>query len=138
MSCHTGNVELKLPNLPSKIFAGGIKNGAKPDKNMFVLDLAHVVRYSNEFKHLVIVNWQNFSAPSLVRQDWQDIYDAWIQSGLPLQVMCLYGHGRTGTALCILLGLHGIKHPLSIVRKLYCIHAVETKLQQQYVKHILR
>ncbi len=138
MSCHHGTVELKSPLLPLPMFGGVIKRGSQPNKNMFVLDLAHVVRFSDEFKYLKIIDWKNLSVPSLTHNDWQGIYDAWIQSNLPLQAICLYGHGRTGTALSIMLGLHGIKHPVSLVRKLYCVHAVETKLQAQYIKYILK
>jgi len=53
-------------------------------------------------------------------------------------VHCMGGHGRTGTALAILLGLSGAmkKDPVAWLRKHYCEEAVETKKQIEYIQSL--
>lgn len=57
---------------------------------------------------------------------------------LNVLVMCMGGHGRTGTILIILSLIAGVStgDPLAWIRKEYCNKAVESKAQIEYIKSL--
>ncbi len=57
------------------------------------------------------------------------------RGGLMVEVGCLGGHGRTGTALACLAVLCGLSgDPVDWIRTTYCQHAVETDEQAEFVR----
>lgn len=81
------------------------------------------------------VDWPDYGVPDLDREFWQALSDKlWTLKG-KLYMGCGAGHGRTGTALAILVGLLGVSDkPVEWVRKNYNSQAVETTAQVEYVK----
>jgi len=73
----------------------------------------------------------------MVAQDWEALANDLLALKKPVFVACLGGHGRTGTALAILLDLWGAipsdEDPVRFVRTAYCPEAVETQGQYEYV-----
>jgi hypothetical protein len=57
------------------------------------------------------------------------------RSGESVEIGCLGGHGRTGTALACIAGVTGTPWPQTVewVRSTYCEEAVETPDQRQFV-----
>ena len=57
------------------------------------------------------------------------------RAGQAVELGCLGGHGRTGTALACLASLTGQppRDPVSWVRANYCVKAVETREQEEFV-----
>lgn len=86
------------------------------------------------------LDWPDFGVPddaTRVRAALQDLLDR-ARGGERVEIGCLGGHGRTGTALAMLAVLTG--HPadeaVGWVRTHYCPRAVETPEQQAYVEKI--
>jgi hypothetical protein len=86
------------------------------------------------------IEWPDYGVPTLTRPQWDAIVKAVLERGRPLMVCCVGGHGRTGTALSILLTLMGVvpedADPVTFVRDAYCDEAVETVGQLNYVGRI--
>ena len=87
---------------------------------------------------------KNFGVPYFPTQFWKDLLASLVslaqtqENGLDVLIICQGGHGRTGMVLSILAGLaFGFQEPITWVRKNYCIHAVETNAQAQYVWEML-
>ncbi len=58
-----------------------------------------------------------------------------VRSGAMVEIGCLGGHGRTGTALaCIAIEAGLTQDPVEWVRSVYCPRAVETEEQESYVR----
>jgi hypothetical protein len=84
------------------------------------------------------IDWEDFHLP--VRWDVaaNTIIDTYkkAQSGLWVEVGCMGGHGRTGTALAAMAILSGIpaKESVDWVRKNYCERAVESDTQEWWLE----
>jgi hypothetical protein len=87
------------------------------------------------------VDWPDFGLPSD-----PDAFVAALEGvlararrGEVVEVGCLGGHGRTGTALACLAALTGIEgDPVEWVRSTYCDHAVETDDQAGFARQTRR
>jgi len=161
--CHRGNILVATLKEPSiRIFGGGEMRGARLPERGLVLDLARILptkppfevvgwkaprlsAYPNDFDKFVSIQWPDGGVPFLGALFWdallRDIEDlAKQEGGLDLLVMCLGGHGRTGTALAILCSLWNLipwsEDPVLWIRRRYCKHAVETEKQLQYIEKI--
>ena len=87
---------------------------------------------------LIVFPWTDWSVPEdpgLLRAILQWLL-AEIQGGKKVEVGCIGGHGRTGTALACLLVLQGLpaKKAIRRVRDDYCELAIETKSQLELIK----
>ena len=62
------------------------------------------------------------------------------RAGDAVEIGCLGGHGRTGTALACLAVLTGTAPDEAVawVRRRYCDHAVETDAQRAFVERFER
>ena len=87
------------------------------------------------------VVWADFDVPDLDRKWWVALHET--IGKMPqgkMVVHCQGGHGRTGTALAILLGLSSDQpkdlNPVEMIRKWYCHSAVESDAQIAYIKWI--
>lgn len=88
-------------------------------------------------QHEVLINWEDFSIPFVEPHFWRTLAKRLLELKQPVLVFCHGGHGRTGTALAILLGLWGVKQPMSFVRQNYCVEAGESVAQITYLDHVL-
>lgn len=85
-----------------------------------------------------MVEWADYGLPrhlGIAMEQISDAYDRAI-SGEKVEVSCIGGHGRTGTALAVMcvLGGMGHKEAVSHIRKTYCVKAIETEDQEWYVQ----
>lgn len=88
----------------------------------------------------VSVYWRDQSIPRLGTDFWTELIEDVLASRRNLMVMCMGGHGRTGTALAILATLLGQVPegicPVRWVRDHYCEEAVESDSQADYIERI--
>ena len=83
------------------------------------------------------LDWPDFGVPGdldALRRALQDLLDR-ARAGESVEVGCLGGHGRTGTALACLAVLTGTPADEAVawVRASYCARAVETEEQEAFV-----
>lgn len=163
--CHSGNVLVMTSDTPPfSIYAGGRTRGAVPYVGSLVLDFSGLeaacpltvaggmalprTRTYNAYT-LVQLDWDDYQAPPVDQEFWTGLRDDIRDLSLTLQqqgerlrvvVMCSGGHGRTGTALAILGCLLGFipatDDPVAWVRAHYCVNAVESYAQIQYIERI--
>lgn len=83
------------------------------------------------------IDWQDYGLPYDYYSACISIIDAYKKAadGLWVEVGCIGGHGRTGTALACMAVLGGVDADKAVawVREAYCDHAVETKDQEWFV-----
>lgn len=85
----------------------------------------------------ILLTWDDFDKPTFRYGFWRKLADGLLKRKQPVLVFCQGGHGRTGTCAAILLGLWGVKRPISYLRQSYCREAVESPEQAMYVNSIL-
>lgn len=83
------------------------------------------------------VDWPDYNIPKKMDKAAYTIIDAYnkARKGFWVEVGCIGGHGRTGTALACMAVLGGMKPKKAVehVRKTYCEHTLETDMQIWYV-----
>lgn len=91
------------------------------------------------------IDWPDFSVPLLTRKWWYGLIKTINTLGetkedFKVGAYCSGGHGRTGTALSILVALSGAikedEDPVEVIRKIYCDDAVESTAQITYIERI--
>jgi len=137
---------IRLTDTPIRVTAGGSMTPLPLDA--ILLDLAGsrrapVVTGLPGLRPLTVrISWADMSVPALSRDDWRVIADHLARPQRPVHVACLGGHGRTGTALAILLAIWGCippsDDPVAWVRAHYCDKAIETEVQTAYVRRMVR
>ena len=82
------------------------------------------------------ITWNDGSVPDLVYADWMRLIDDLSQIKGKVLIHCHGGHGRTGTALVVLLALTEAlnEDPVEWLRGFYCEKVVETAAQFKYLK----
>jgi len=120
-----------------------------PKSNLSSIGLQRLVGRENFTEHMIL-NWPDMGIPRLSKEFWNDLAYNLRKKGrdrdrsgnkYKVMVHCIGGHGRTGTALCILAclctdeGWQG-ENLLTKVRKLYCHKASETFKQVEYIEYI--
>jgi len=109
----------------------GYHRGAQPDYGVY-LD----ARWQPPWPH-ELVEWPDFGLPADKAAFATAMSGALARAraGETVELGCLGGHGRTGTALAWLAMLSGISPDEAIgwVRANYCPHAVETAEQHAFV-----
>ncbi len=85
-----------------------------------------------------LVAWDDYGLPKKYDLAAFAIIDAWnkAKAGLWVEVGCIGGHGRTGTALACMGVLSGMtsKDAVEHVKATYCANAIETAEQKWYVE----
>jgi len=156
--CHQGNVPVfETGNL--RVYAGGSTSGACLHDGWVLLDLAGLNVWKNVTvvgdlpfqrvrrvgpRAVISVHWPDGEAPNLRRSFWEalldDLADICATEPVNLLIACLGGHGRTGTALAIIVSLLDLvpegECPVQWVRAHYCQNAVETEEQIVYIEAI--
>lgn len=82
------------------------------------------------------VRWPDFGLPSDRREAREVFVEAWEQAATErVEIACVGGRGRTGTALACLAVLDGVppERAVDFVRQQYDPRAVETPWQRRYV-----
>jgi hypothetical protein len=166
-ACHVGNVSVAQIGKGS-LLAGGWSRKASA-RDVAVIDLT-ATQYSRNglglvqgennpasiaFKNTIDnaaetpLPWlslqiQDFNVPYFEDKIWQILAKevaALTEKGTDVLVACTGGHGRTGLAVSILLGLLipdiVMPNPIEWLRKNYCTKVVETWEQHKYVHSIL-
>lgn len=159
--CHEGNTKaFKKDGI--QVWGGGTNHDAEPFEVDVVIDLTHGVKKSmNEWLDNIPDGWkskekiktntlvldfylQDMSSPDNATREfwgllWKDLKGLKKKGKtLNVLVMCLGGHGRTGTVLTALLMASGYNktvkgNPVVWLRKNYCSKAVESKRQTDYL-----
>ena len=81
--------------------------------------------------------WKDFGLPADDQQARNLLHEAWVRAETDrVEIACLGGMGRTGTAMACIAVLDGVPatDAVAYVRKHYRAGAVETAQQQQYVE----
>jgi protein-tyrosine phosphatase len=86
------------------------------------------------------LDWPDFGVPDdagALLAALRDVHDR-AAAGERVEIGCLGGHGRTGTALAALavLGGHPADDAVAWVRASYCARAVETPEQEAFVRDL--
>jgi hypothetical protein len=87
------------------------------------------------------VAWPDYGLPENVGAFVAALDDlvARARRGEVVELGCIGGHGRTGTALACLAALTGVEgDPVEWVRSTYCDHAVETPEQEAFARQTRR
>ncbi|WP_125611251.1 protein-tyrosine phosphatase family protein [Specibacter cremeus] len=83
------------------------------------------------------VRWHDFWLPADRGSTFEALHEAWSRAPAErVEVACMGGHGRTGTALACLAVLDGVpaEQAVGYVREHYNRRAVETPWQRQFVE----
>ncbi|MCI0526895.1 MAG: hypothetical protein L0Y56_05505 [Nitrospira sp.] len=155
--CHNGTVNVfRDPSSGVWIRGGGKSRDFTSELDDLVIDLAQSSFYSETLvqstyksKHLsryteplrISVDWKDFQDISLDKSFWIDLIKEIRHLKRDVSICCIGGHGRTGTALSILVGLmlpRGFSDgdPVQFVREAYCANSVESNVQIDYIEHI--
>lgn len=106
--------------------------GPNPEFGLYVLGSApHGVPW--EFRW---VDWPDFRLPASPADAREGLAEAWRRSAAQrVEVACMGGRGRTGTALACIAVLDGVPaaEAVEYVRRLYDHRAVETARQRRFV-----
>jgi hypothetical protein len=146
-----------VASAPVLILAGGASRGAATPLSGLLIDAADFgpgrrppVLLAGEFEYvgkyarqgglrIVRLDWPDFRAPDLPKEFWEDLIREF-RPDEPVHVRCTGGHGRTGTALSIIVSLLNLvpegECPVEWVRRHYCKKAVESYEQILYIRDI--
>lgn len=84
-----------------------------------------------------VIEWPDFGIPTYWQKAAEAIIDTFNKAsdGLWVEVGCIGGHGRTGTALACMAVLGGMTsfEAVKFVREAYCEHAIESTDQEWFV-----
>ncbi len=120
-----------------------ISTGINVDKCK--LQSASFKRLVQKAPEVLSLDWPDMGVPSLGKAFWVELARILTKKGLDrarsgnsykVMVHCMGGHGRTGTALAILMGLLTDREGdlVDIIQTEYCNHSVETERQIRYVE----
>lgn len=118
-----------------------ILNFTKTQDTPSVMGVSSLAEHINiEFDEEIMVPWPDFSIPKVKHSFWMALHK-YIQNNNYKDVCfhCEAGHGRTGTALCsMLIAIQGYTPEEAVwhVRTHYCLEAVETWEQCQYLQEL--
>lgn len=126
-----------LVTMPSGVTLRGRRIGASVSPADFALVLADGPLPAWSHRR---VDWPDFWIPRNRADALAALHEAYgrAQDGERVEVMCLGGRGRTGTALAAIAILDGIpvKNAVGWIREHYNRHAVETPLQRLWLRTV--
>jgi hypothetical protein len=96
--------------------------------------------YEAKVPAILEISWPDFGVPRRTGTWWELLADTLLAYEGVVGICCTGGHGRTGTALSILVVLMGAlgkkECPVKWVRKHYCGRAVENQAQADYIEEM--
>lgn len=132
---HTHEDDVALPDgtvVVAVSFDGAYRRRVAPDHGLY-LD----TRWAPPWPH-GRVDWPDLGLPADPARFREQLTDLLTRSraGERVEIGCLGGHGRTGTALACAAVLTGLPaaDATAWVRRAYCGHAVETPAQEAFVR----
>jgi len=132
-----------------KIFAGGWTKGIIVNKGELAISLLNepycgfnVAGITPKYMvptDCIMIDWPDYYEPNLTKLDWHNLVNEIRHQKKNVVIYCAGGHGRTGTSLAILAYIMGVTKSNSIewVRKNYCLEAVESRAQVDYINYVL-
>jgi hypothetical protein len=87
------------------------------------------------------LDWPDYGTINMPKEFWIKLIEYLEKNQYRMLVFCLGGHGRTGTALAVLMGLsigYSADQAITWLRRNYCHSAVETVGQENYVRSMLK
>lgn len=157
--CHKGNCKIfeVMTGVETGlvVYGGGSSHRADPGAVDIVIALASSSSHDRWSvpaswrlaKHVPLVAqlpFPDYQAPPMSREMWRALWKDLLTEAkksaklLTVLVMCVGGHGRTGTALVALAHEAGViplgADPIVWLREVYCDKAVEAKSQIQYLE----
>ena len=159
--CHTGNILIGRSDT-FELYGAGHSRKADLWLDHVFIDLAEIVSVEEVTVHglklksflskvkkkearVVKIHVTDYGVPDLTLADWASLLSALEteikERPIKLLVLCMGGHGRTGTVLTILSHLMGFipkkTDPIRWLRKKYCEEAVESDVQIAYIEDLL-
>jgi protein-tyrosine phosphatase len=140
---HSGSIKVvDQGNL--RVWGGGANTGAWINPGWTILDMSCTGLPQKVDAKTYYLYWPNGGVPDVDLDYWLGLVDYLRERSrakeVDLLVMCDYGHGRTGAALCIIACLLGAvpkgRCPVEWLRARYCQRAVETKGQAAYIERM--
>lgn len=108
------------------------ENGTAPDFGLYLDSCWRPACFAN------VIDWADYGLPKRYDLGAYGIIDAFnkARNGLWVEVGCIGGHGRTGTALACMAILGGMTSAEAVehVRSTYCSHTIESSSQMWYIK----
>jgi hypothetical protein len=86
------------------------------------------------------LDWPDFGTINMPREFWVDLLKYLEANNFKMLVFCQGGHGRTGTALAVMMGLaldYNSEDAMKWVRQNYCFQAIESLSQEAYIRRML-
>lgn len=102
-------------------------------------ELSEFAEVDCQYKEIQL-DWPDYGVISMPREFWVRLLEYLEKNRLKMVVFCLGGHGRTGTAIAIMMGLalgYTAEQAINWVRRHYCFSAIETPGQEAYIKRML-
>jgi hypothetical protein len=93
-----------------------------------------------QFKEIQL-DWPDYSVIRMPREFWAKLLKYLEDNKLRMLVFCTGGHGRTGTALAVMMTMvlnYTPKQAIEWVRKNYCDEAIETTMQEFYIEQMAK
>lgn len=137
VKCNHKHHEVQLPD-NTKIYCSSAydKSNIDPDFGLYA-DHIWNPSWRNEF-----IAWPDGSLPTNRPLALRQIREAFqlAQTDKMVEIGCIGGHGRTGTILALMYllsceGLATAQQAIDFVKDKYCKHAIETPIQEWYVKY---
>lgn len=100
--------------------------------------LALPLSVPNYITNYIPILWPDRGVPPLPPRTWLALFSA--IGARPIVFLCLGGHGRSGTAAAIAYSyLYKVppEKAVEAVRRKHCAKAIETDIQEMYVRHIV-
>jgi len=150
--CHFGNKlvhKFKYRGKEIHLYCGGLFRGFNPhqcDVVISTVDLQIPMStlkkdFLKDFRDCEIIYMPvfDFGAPEYTLEDYRIAMDLIVDNikkdKIKVGICCEGGHGRTGTvASVILYHFAGMKDPIGHLRKVYCVNAVESEEQMEYLE----
>ena len=85
------------------------------------------------------LDWPDYGVINMPREFWVKLLKYLEDNQLKMLVFCLGGHGRTGTALAVMMTMalgYSPKDSINWIRKNYCRSAIESLGQEEYIERM--
>jgi hypothetical protein len=98
-------------------------------------ELAQYEEYNCQYKEIQL-DWPDYGVINLPREFWVKLLTYLEENEKKMLVMCTGGHGRTGTALAVMMTMaleYTPEMAINWIHRHYCKEAIETSGQKEYI-----